>query len=148
MQLHRANARKIEDYLAAHPKVRSVLWPGSPRHPQHELAASQMSNFSGLLCFTLKQDGDKAALRLADTLRVISYAVSLGKTRSLLFYIPTEDFIQSSFRLDGANAQAYRDSAGRAFSDSRSAWRMLTTSSQTWNKRCDTSRQGDLLTQR
>lgn len=112
MQLHQANARTLEEYLASHPKVRSVLWPGSPRHPQHDLAASQMDNFSSLMCFTLKRDSAKAALQVADALRVISYAVSLGKTRSLLYYIPTEDIIQSSFHLEGADAEAYRESAG------------------------------------
>lgn len=112
MQLHQANARRLEEYLASHPKVRSVLWPGSARHPQHELAASKMSNFSGLMCFTLKQDSGKAASQVAELLRVISYAVSLGKTRSLLYYIPTDEIIRSSFHLKGKDAEAYRESAG------------------------------------
>jgi len=38
MAMHEANARKVEAFLADHPKVRSVFWPGSIRHPQHELA--------------------------------------------------------------------------------------------------------------
>jgi cystathionine gamma-synthase/methionine-gamma-lyase len=112
MQLHQANARVVEEFLASHPSVRSVLWPGSPRHPQHQLAASQMSNFSSLMSFTLKRDSECAAARIADKLKVISYAVSLGKTRSLLFYIPTENIIQSAFHLQGAAAEAYRESAG------------------------------------
>lgn len=112
MQLHQANARRLEEYLASHPKVRSVLWPGSARHPQHELAASQMSNFSSLMCFTLKQDSGKASSQVAELLRVISYAVSLGKTRSLLYYIPTDEIIRSSFHLKGKDAEAYRESAG------------------------------------
>jgi canavanine-gamma-lyase len=111
MQLHEVNARKIEQYLASHPKLRSVLWPGSSRHPQHELVMSQMFNFSSLMCFTLKQDSERMASRLADTLHLIAYAVSLGKTRSLLYYIPTDDIIQSSFHLEGADAQSYRDTA-------------------------------------
>ena len=112
MQLHQSNARAVEEYLASHPDVRSVLWPGSRRHPQHELAASQMSNFSSLMCFTLKKDSEEAAARIADRLKVVSYAVSLGKTRSLLYYIPTENIIQSAFHLEGAAAQAYRECAG------------------------------------
>lgn len=112
MQLHQANARRVEEYLAAHPKVRSVIWPGSVRHPQHALATSQMANFSGLVSFTLKRDSGAAAVRLAQDLKMISYAVSLGKTRSLLFYIPSEDIIRSSFCLEGADARTYRDTAG------------------------------------
>ncbi len=49
---------------------------------------------------------------LAERLRVVSYAVSLGKTKSLLFYIPTADILRSSFRLEGEEARSYRDWAG------------------------------------
>lgn len=112
MTLHEANAGKIEAYLASHSKVRSVMWPGSPRHPQYDLARSQMSNFSSLMSFTLKQDSEGASRRIAEKLKLISYAVSLGKTRSLIYYIPTEDIIQSSYRLAGADAQSYRETAG------------------------------------
>jgi cystathionine gamma-synthase len=109
MMMHEANARRIEAFLADHPKVRSVLWPGSPRHPQHDLAARQMRNFSGLLAFTAKEEGRALACQLAERLRVVSYAVSLGKTKSLLFYIPTEDILRSSFHLEGEEARSYRD---------------------------------------
>jgi len=112
MALHEANARRVEAFLAEHPKVRAVYWPGSPRHPQHELARRQMRNFSGLLSFSLKEDGSRMARQLAEKVRVFSYAVSLGKTKSLLFYIPTDDLLRSSFRLNEQEARAYRDWAG------------------------------------
>jgi cystathionine gamma-synthase len=109
MMMHEANARRIEAFLADHPKVRSVFWPGSPRHPQYDLAARQMRNFSGLLAFTAREEGRALACQLAERLRVVSYAVSLGKTKSLLFYIPTEDILRSSFHLEGEEARSYRD---------------------------------------
>ena len=109
MMMHEANARRVEAFLADHPKVRSVFWPGSPRHPQHELAQRQMRNFSGLLAFTAKEEGGALARQLAERLRVVSYAVSLGKTKSLLFYIPTEDILRSSFHLEGEGARSYRE---------------------------------------
>jgi cystathionine gamma-synthase len=109
MAMHEANARRVEAFIADHPKVRSVFWPGSSRHPQHELAVRQMRNYSGLMAFSAKDDGAALARQLAERLRVVSYAVSLGKTKSLLFYIPTEDILRSSFRLDGKEAQTYRD---------------------------------------
>jgi cystathionine gamma-synthase len=112
MARHEANARLVEDFLAQHPKVRKVLWPGSVRHPQFELAKAQMNNFSGLLSFSVHSDGLDMARQLADRLKVFSYAVSLGKTKSLLFYIPTDDLLRSSFHLEGAAADAYRDWAG------------------------------------
>jgi len=43
---------------------------------------------------------------------VVSYAVSLGKTKSLMVYIPTDDILRSSFHLEGAEAQSYREWAG------------------------------------
>lgn len=112
MGRHEANARLVEDFLAQHPKVRKVLWPGSVRHPQHALAQTQMRNFSGLLSFSVKAQSLDMARQLADRLKVFSYAVSLGKTKSLLFYIPTEDILRSSFRHEGAAADSYRDWAG------------------------------------
>jgi cystathionine gamma-synthase/methionine-gamma-lyase len=112
LSLHEANARKVEEFLAGHPKVAAVYWPGSIRHPQHELARRQMTNFSGLLAFSVREDGPALARRMADRLKVISYAVSLGKTKSLIFYIPTADILRSSFHLDGAAASAYRAWAG------------------------------------
>lgn len=112
MLFHEANARRIERFLAGHRKVRSVLWPGSSLHPQHDLAARQMKNFSGLLSFSVKAGSMDMARRLAERLEVFSFAVSLGKTRSLLFYIPTEDILRSSLRLEGAQAARYREWAG------------------------------------
>jgi cystathionine gamma-synthase/methionine-gamma-lyase len=112
MMMHEANARRVETFLADHPKVRSVFWPGSARHPQHELAMRQMRNFSGLLAFSVKEEGRALARQLAEQLRVVSYAVSLGKTKSLLFYIPTEDILRSSFHLEGEEARSYRDWVG------------------------------------
>jgi cystathionine gamma-synthase len=109
MVMHEANARRVEAFLADHPKVRSVFWPGSLRHPQHELAVRQMRNYSGLMAFSVKNDGAALARQLAERLQVVSYAVSLGKTKSLLFYIPTDDILRSSFRLEGKEAQTYRD---------------------------------------
>ncbi|MCI0755975.1 trans-sulfuration enzyme family protein [Teichococcus vastitatis] len=107
MALHQHNAGEVARYLQAHPRLRRVYWPGLPSHPQHELARRQMRNFSGMVCFAA--DDDKALARqLAARLRVVTYAVSLGKTQSLLFHIPTDDILRSSFGLEGAQAAAYR----------------------------------------
>jgi cystathionine gamma-synthase/methionine-gamma-lyase len=92
--------------------VAAVYWPGLDSHPQAALAQRQMQNFSGLLAFTIKRDGMELARQLAERLRVFAYAVSLGKTTSLLFYIPTDDILRTSFRLDARGADAYRSWAG------------------------------------
>jgi cystathionine gamma-synthase len=61
------------------------------------------------MAFSVKNAGAVLARELAERLQVVSYAVSLGKTKSLLFYIPTDDILRSSFRLEGKEAQNYRD---------------------------------------
>jgi cystathionine gamma-synthase len=71
-----------------------------------------MSNFSGLLAFRTKTDGAAIARQLAERLRVLAYAVSLGKTQSLLFYIPTDDILRTSFKLDARGTNSYRSIAG------------------------------------
>lgn len=112
MALHEANAGRLEAFLAGHAKVRKTLWPGSPRHPQRELARRQMANFSGLLSFSVKTESAAMARQLAERLRVVSYAVSLGSTKSLCFFIPTDAILKSSFHLEGAAEEEYRDWAG------------------------------------
>ena len=109
MAVHEANARRVEEFLSQHPKVRSVFWPGSVRHPQHDLARRQMRNFSGLMAFSARGDGGVLARQLAERLQVVSYAVSLGKTKSLMFYIPTDDILRSSFRMEEGDARSYQD---------------------------------------
>jgi cystathionine gamma-synthase len=112
MRIHEANARVVADFLSSHPTVAAVYWPGLKTHPQITLARRQMSNFSGLLAFTVKKDGAALARQLAERLQVFCYAVSLGKTKSLLFYVPTDDILRTSFRLDAAGTEAYRSWAG------------------------------------
>jgi len=111
MAAHQANAAALTAFLETHPRVQRVLWPGAPSHPQHDLARRQMANFSGMISF-VTADGPALARRLADRLKLIAYAVSLGKTRSLLFHIPTEDLLRSSFLLTGQAAEDYRAWAG------------------------------------
>jgi methionine-gamma-lyase len=95
----------------AHPGVARVFYPGLPSHPQHDLARRQMRNFSGMLTFQTRQDGRHVAERMVDTLEVIHYAVSLGHHRSLIYWIPTEMLMQSTFRLAPDAEARYRDFA-------------------------------------
>jgi cystathionine gamma-synthase len=112
MEKHEANSRVVAEWLEGHPKVRRVLWPGLASHPQAELARRQMRNFSGLLSFSVKSGSADMARQLAERLKLVSYAVSLGKTKSLCFFIPTEDILRSSFQLTGKQADDFRDWAG------------------------------------
>jgi cystathionine gamma-synthase/methionine-gamma-lyase len=111
MRAHEENARKVAAFLQQHDSVGLVHWPGLPAHPQAELAKTQMANFSGLLSFTATTDSLSLARRLAERLKVFAYAVSLGKTKSLLFYISTDAIIRSSFRFSEDGERAYRELA-------------------------------------
>ncbi len=112
IKAHEENALELARFLEAHPAVTRVFYPGLPSHPQHELARRQMRNFSGMLTFQTRKDGRKVAERMIDRLAVIHYAVSLGHHRSLIYWIPTDMLMGSTFRLAPAAEARYRDFAG------------------------------------
>lgn len=77
------NSIKVAKFLEGHPKVKSVIYPGLPSHPQYELAKRQMSGFGGMITFELKEGYD-SAVRCVESLRVWSFAESLGGVESLI----------------------------------------------------------------
>ena len=111
MAAHAAGAAEVARFLEDHPRIERVLYPGLPSHPQHGLAEAQMTNYSGMIAFTAT-DGAALARQLADRLKVFTYAVSLGKSKSLVFHIPTADIQRTSFRLSDADLAGYRAWAG------------------------------------
>jgi len=112
MQAHSANALRVARFLQDHPHVAQVVYPGLESHPQHALAARQMRLPSGMLTFRLAKPAGQALSRIARRLRVVHYAVSLGHVRSLLFYLPTDELLRTSFLLNPTQAAAYRGYAG------------------------------------
>jgi methionine-gamma-lyase len=96
MRVHQENALKIASYLEQNPKVKRVIYPGLASHPQHELAKQQMKNFSGMVTFQLKDI--RNVQNVAEKLQIIHYAVSLGHHRSLVFYLASENLLQTSFK--------------------------------------------------
>ena len=111
MRCHQENALALASFLQAHDKVETVLYPGLESHPQHDLARSQMDNFSGMIAF--RTANPKAlAKRMMQELEVIHYAVSLGHHRSLVYLMQTADLIGSSYRLEGEELDKYRAVAG------------------------------------
>jgi methionine-gamma-lyase len=77
------NAMAIAQFLARHPKVARVHYPGLRSHPDHKLARRQMAGFGGMLAFDLK-DGLPAARRFCDRARLFMLAASLGGVESLV----------------------------------------------------------------
>ena len=83
MERHCRNAHAVAQYLQAHPRVAKVVYPGLPTHPQHALAARQMSGFGGMITVIL--DGDvECARRFLSATRVFTLAESLGGVESLI----------------------------------------------------------------
>jgi cystathionine gamma-synthase len=83
MRAHCANAERVAAFLAAHPGVAEVRYPGLPDDPGHELAARQMSGFGGMVSFR-PAGGVEAAKRLVAATRVFTLAESLGGIESLI----------------------------------------------------------------
>jgi cystathionine gamma-synthase len=83
MRIHCANARKLAAFLAAHPAVERVNYPGLETHPGHAIAARQMSDFGGMMSIEVR-GGREAALHLAGKLKLFINATSLGGCESLV----------------------------------------------------------------
>jgi len=78
-----ANAQALAEFLAKHPRVTAVHYPGLPSHPQHEVARRQMKGFGGVVSFEVKGD-EKATSRIVDACRIPQIAPSLGGVESLI----------------------------------------------------------------
>ena len=83
MKRHCESARIIAEYLAKHPAVEKVYYPGLKDHPGYEIAAKQMKDFGGMISFEVK-GGKDAGVKLVDSLKLITVAVSLGDAESLI----------------------------------------------------------------
>ena len=97
MERHCQNGMAIAQFLAGHPKVKSVHYPGLPSHPQHELARKQMSGFGGMLAF--ETGSLENAKKLLKAVRLCALAESLGGVETLISHpasmthasVPPED---------------------------------------------------------
>jgi len=83
MERHCDNAEWVAQFLAGHPAVSTVLYPGLLEHRNHDVAARQMARFGGMVSFRLR-DGEPAALAVCAATRVFTLAESLGGVESLI----------------------------------------------------------------
>jgi cystathionine beta-lyase/cystathionine gamma-synthase len=97
MRQHCANGMAVAQFLANHPKVKKVNYPGLPSHPQHALAAKQMKGFGGMLSF--ETGSLENARRVLESVRLCALAESLGGVETLISHpasmthasVPPED---------------------------------------------------------
>ncbi len=81
---HCINGRAVAEWLEAHPKVDKVYWPGRTASPNHDVAARQMSDFGGMISFTLTDDSLAASRKVCESTKVFALAESLGGVESLI----------------------------------------------------------------
>ncbi|HXU35173.1 MAG TPA: cystathionine gamma-synthase [Blastocatellia bacterium] len=87
MRQHDENGRIVAQFLAEHPKIQKVYYPGLESHPQHELARRQMSGFGGMIAFeTGSLDNAKQVL---ESVRLCTLGESLGGVETLISHPAT-----------------------------------------------------------
>ncbi|MBA3295659.1 MAG: cystathionine gamma-synthase [Acidobacteria bacterium] len=82
MAQHNLNGQLLAEFLEGHPKVKQVIYPGLPSHPQHELARRQMRGFGGMLSFDV--GSFEEARRVCNSVKLMALAESLGGVESLM----------------------------------------------------------------
>lgn len=82
MNQHCFNAKRVAIFLASHPKVKRVFYPGLPSHPQYELAQSQMRDFGGIV--TIELESIEVIRKFLNNLKIFTLAESLGGVESLV----------------------------------------------------------------
>lgn len=83
MRAHAEGAMRVAEYLADHPQVAEVHYPGLPTHPGHEIAARQMLSYGGMLSIQI-EGGMEAAMAMAARVQLFTRATSLGGVESLI----------------------------------------------------------------
>ena len=83
MQRHCENGIAIANFLANHPKIEKVYWPGFKDHPNHDIAKEQMNGFGGMISFITKGSSYDDAIKIVEKLQVFTLAESLGGVESL-----------------------------------------------------------------
>ncbi len=83
MERHSSNGMEVAQFLAEHPKVERVIYPGLQSHPQHEIAKRQMKAFSGMISFEIK-GGLDAGRTLMNSVQLCALAESLGAVETMI----------------------------------------------------------------
>jgi cystathionine gamma-synthase len=84
MQRHNANGQAVAEFLAEHPRVERVFYPGLPTHAYHEVAKSTMRGFGGLVTFLVKDATWRQTADVIDAVQIPRIGPSLGGVESLI----------------------------------------------------------------
>ena len=111
---HSHSAQRVAEFLAKHPAVSAVYYPGLSTHPGHALARAQMSDFGSLVTFDLR-GGSEAGRKFAEALELFAMAASFGATESLVLppqLLVARDLDAEQQRLAGVGVGTVRLSIG------------------------------------
>ena len=84
MRRHNENGQAVAEFLAGHPRVEKVYYPGLPSHPYHEIARRTMRGFGGLVTFLVRDADARQTAAVVDALRIPRIGPSLGGVESLV----------------------------------------------------------------
>ncbi len=114
MERHSANTQKVAEFLAAHPKVKRVNYPGLVTHPQYALAQRQMKSGGGMLSFVVA-GGIPSARTVMDSFKLVIHAVTFGTSRTICMHprtITHEHLTQAERDIAGIDDGLIRLSVG------------------------------------
>lgn len=115
MQRHNENGLKVAEFLAAHPRIERVYYPGLPGHPYYEVARRTMRGFGGLVTFQVKDADWQQTARVVDAVRIPRIAPSLGGVESLIeqpIFMSYHDFTRQQREAVGIYDNMIRLSCG------------------------------------
>ena len=84
MRRHNENGLAVAEFLAGHPRIEKVYYPGLPSHPYHEVARRTMRGFGGLVTFLVRDADWQATARVVDAVKIPRIGPSLGGVESLI----------------------------------------------------------------
>jgi cystathionine beta-lyase/cystathionine gamma-synthase len=84
MERHCQNGKEIAHFLASHPAIEKVYWPGFEDHPNYDIAKKQMRGFGGMISFELKDDSVDTTRKVLSSTHLFALAESLGGVESLI----------------------------------------------------------------
>lgn len=115
MQRHNENGLAVAEFLAGHPRIEKVYYPGLSSHPYAEVAKRTMRGFGGLVTFLIKDADDQQTARVIDSVRIPRIGPSLGGVESLIeqpIHMSYHDFSPEQRRSVGISDNMIRLSCG------------------------------------
>jgi cystathionine gamma-synthase len=103
MRRHNENGLMVAQFLASHPRVEKVYYPGLPSHPYHEVAKRTMRGFGGLVTFVVRDADWRATARVVDAVKIPRIGPSLGGVESLI----EQPMVMSYYEFSPADRQRF-----------------------------------------